>query len=312
MQLWVPLASAALFAIRPVPAAATLLVLADLWVATWRYNPPSRAEDVFPETGAIRFLKSVPQPARMTAWGWAFQPDTPGAYGLDDVKGTDPIQHRHYMFMLTGYLDLVKGSPDQMIGNVERPFFDYLNVRHLYLSPDDAIRPAVMIERYRGPDGVVLENLEALPRYFIVRSVDVVPDTGAAIYLSRFITDFRERAVANAAPFDGPSARLGGGDVRVLEYAPSRTVLEVESRGVNLVATSDVHWPGWRAYWNGVRKDVVTVNGAFVGVFVPPGRGRLELRYRPREVDDGLVAAVVGLILLAFMTRLTPRRSSAG
>ena len=46
-------------------------------------------------------------------------------------------------------LDLVKGSPDQMIGNVERPFFDYLNVRHLYLAPDDAIRPAGMVERYR-------------------------------------------------------------------------------------------------------------------------------------------------------------------
>ena len=306
-QLCVPLASAALFAFRPAPTLAALLVFADLSVATWRYNPPTRAQDIFPETGAIRFLKSVPQPARMTAWGWAFQPDTPGAYRLEDVKGTDPIQHRHYMFMLAGYLDLVKGSPDQMIGNVERPFFDYLNVRHLYLAPGEAIRPAGMVERYRGPDGVVLENVEALPRYFLVRSVDVVPDTGAAIYVSRGITDFRDRAIASAAPFPGASAELAGGQVRVLDYAPARTLLEIDSRGLSLLVSSDVHWPGWRAYWNGVRKDIVTVNGAFVGVFVPPGRGRLELRYRPREVDDGLVAAAAGLLLLTLMTRLMPR-----
>jgi hypothetical protein len=43
-------------------------------------------------------------------------------------------------------------------------------------------------------------------------------------------------------------------------------------------------------------------------VFLPEGRGRLELRYWPEELVNGASAGVVGLILLAIV--LTGMRSS--
>jgi len=300
-----PLATLVIFAIRPSAALATLLVFVDLTVATWRYNPPAKPEHVYPVTGAIAFLQQAEKPFRMAAWGWSFLPDTPGWYGLEDVKTTDPVQHSAYFFLLRGYLGIDPASPDLVLGNVERAYLDFLNVRYLYLPPDHEIQPAGFVERYRGPDGLVLENTETLSRYFFVRATRVEPDLGMTVAYSRFITDFRAQSIVDRKPPDLP-LQFAGGDVRLVAYEGNRTVLDVDSRGWNLLVTSDAHWPGWRARVNGIEHDVVTVNGAFNGVFVPPGKGRVELWYWPAEVTQGLWAGVVGLgVLLAIAWRLT-------
>jgi hypothetical protein len=102
-----------------------------------------------------------------------------------------------------------------------------------------------------------------------------------------------------------------GGAVRLLSYTGSRTYLDVASRGWNLLVTSDASWPGWRITWNGARLAPVLVNGAFLGVFLPPGKGVIELRYRPREFDLGLALAGGALLALAAglaVSRLYRRR----
>jgi uncharacterized membrane protein YfhO len=74
-----------------------------------------------------------------------------------------------------------------------------------------------------------------------------------------------------------------------------------------------VNWPGWRAYVNGRRLPAVTVNGAFVGCFIPPGGGRVLLRYRPAEYDAGLKLGGIALLLLAIClitwTKLNRRKT---
>ena len=91
------------------------------------------------------------------------------------------------------------------------------------------------------------------------------------------------------------------GTVRVMRYEPNRTVLHVEHSGWSLLVSSEVDMPGWRAYWNGRREPTVTVNGAFLGCFIPPGPGTLQLLYRPDAFIHGLRISVAALIVL-FMT----------
>jgi hypothetical protein len=315
IQFLVPILTTALVMLalrweRLLAPIAALLVFIDLGVATYRYNPSSKPEDAYPVTGAIAVLQHGTIPSRFVAAGWSFLPDTPSYYGIEDVKTTDPVQNAHYMRLVNGYLNVEPGSYDQVIGDTGQPFFDYLNIRYLYGPPGFTPSERKFVKRYEGPDGSVFENLAALPRYFLVQKFTVEPGFDRTVWLSRQIRDFRSEALVDHIParvlrdaqaLIAADRTLQGGFVRVRSYRNDRTVLDIDGRGWNLLVSSEVHWPGWRVYWNGRRQPSVVVNGAFLGCFVPPGKGVLELRYLPDEFTYGVRAGGLGLLLLLFV-----------
>ncbi len=63
---------------------------------------------------------------------------------------------------------------------------------------------------------------------------------------------------------------------------------------------------GWTAEVDGRSTPIVAVDGALMGVFVPPGRHWVELRYLPRSFVAG--AAVSGLAFVAAVVAVVPRR----
>jgi hypothetical protein len=287
---------------RLIVIAATLLVFTDLAVATYRYNPPSELADVYPVTGAIAALQRGEKPFRFAAWGWSFLPDTPGYYGIEDIKTTDPIQNAHYMRLMRGYLNVDPASYDEVLRDASQPFFDYLNIKYIYIPPDQSLTDKRFVEIYRGTDGTVVENTRVLPRYFLVDHFRVEPSFDRTVALSKQIRDFRAEALVDHVPANvlaQADHQLGGGSVSVRRYGANDTALDITSNGWNLLVSSDVHWPGWRAYWNGRRQRPVIVNGAFLGCFIPPGRGQLVFRYRPDEFTRGLKLSVAGAALLA-------------
>jgi hypothetical protein len=284
---------------------ASVITLIELVALTWNYNPPALPRDVYPQTEAIRRLRAVPRPARMVAWGWTFLPETPGWYGIEDVKSTDPISDRRYERFFRGYLR-AEGY-DAVIGDVSYPFFDYLNIRSVYAPPGTDLRDPKLLCTYRGADGVIYTNRNALPRYFAVPRFTIEPSFDMQVALSKRIRDFRDEALVDHVPDKilrlAPQLRGGTGaaaSVRVVAYEAQRSVLDVDSGGWTLLVSSDVHWPGWRAYVNGQRMPPVTVNGAFLGCFVPGGRSRVEFVYRPEAFTNGLRIGALAVLLLGL------------
>ncbi len=313
----VPIGSAVVIGIalwrapRHAAVAAALVTFCELGFLTWNYNPPAPAEEVYPQTEAIRRLQQVPQPSRMVAWGWSFIPDTPGAYGLEDVKTTDPIHSAHYARLFRGYLR-AEGY-DSIINDLSYPFFDYLNIRSIYAPPGTELSDPDLDCVYRGADGVIYANRNALPRYFAVPHFRVEPSFDVAVALMKQIRDFREEAIVDRIP-DAFRAELAQGlaanaNVSIETYEGQRTVLHVSSRGSTLLVSSDVNWPGWRAYVNGRRSPTVMVNGAFLGCFVPSGVSRVELVYRPDGYVRGLRIAAAGLLALLLAYAFSKIRS---
>lgn len=301
---------------RHVATVAGASLLIDLVVATLGYNPPARPADSYPTTGAIAAMQQGEKPYRIAALGWSLLPDTPGMYDLEDVKTTDPVQHDRYMRLLRGFLNIDPGSYDLEIRDVSQPFFDYLNIKYVYAPPGQAPSDDRLVKVYEGPDGVVMQNTRVLPRYFLAQSFRIEPNFDTTVARSVHIKDFWQETLVDHIPapiraatptLDGTHVR--GGLVRVQSYRPNGTTLEVESNGWNLLVSSDVHWPGWRAYWNGKRQPPVIVNGAFLGCFVPPGQGVLELRYHPTEFDHGLRAAGIGALVLLGIVLLWNRHA---
>jgi hypothetical protein len=301
---------------RHFAVAVTLLTFGELVMTTWRQNTPSAPEDLFPMTGAIAAMRNDIGPYRIATRGDAFLPDMPGFYGLEDVKSTSPLSTFAYLHLFRGWF--ASSGFDQIIGTTHYPYADLLGVRYIYVPPGESPGRDDVRQVYRGPDGAVFRNDKAMPRYFFPRHFDIELDYGNTVARTKEIADFREKALVDHIPAKvhrlAPvlSNDMQGGDVRIVRYGPSSTDLAVVSRGWNLLASSDAFFPGWRAYWNGERMPIVRVNGAFVGMFVPPGRGMARFRYRPKEFDEGLaIAAATFVVLIAAMSihvRLRKRR----
>jgi hypothetical protein len=301
-------ASLIAFAPRYVAASAlSLLALVDLTFATKGYNPPARPVDVYSPTPAIEAMKKDPAPHRIAALGWSLLPETPAWYGLEDVKTTDPLSSKDYLRLMRGYLGIDPGNYDQAISDTSYQFFDYLNIEYVYVPPNVPVPPDPALETvYRGGDGVVLRNREVFPRYFFVRNFVLEPRFDVAVLALKNIGDLRQTALVDRLPAQlgsherGTQFPAGAAELTIRRYENNSEELDVRAESLSLLVSSDAWWPGWRATLDGKPLDVVKVNGAFVGVFVPPGKGLLRIDYRPHGFVTGSAISASAAALLAL------------
>lgn len=292
--------------------AAVVVTFIEIVVLTWSYNPAGAP--IYPRTPSVLSMKQNEAPSRIAAMEWSFIPDTPGYYELEDLKTTDPIQLAPYMKVFRHALDIAPDSYDQIIGNLDHPLLDFLNVRYVYKPPGGTLGAHGFRLVYRGTDGDVYENRQVQERYQLRNSFIVQPDfAGTLTALDRI--DMRSVAVIDHVPekilaLAGQAgaqlepgteiSRKPGGSARLKEYRSNSSEIEIDAPDWSLLLTSDADWPGWRAHWNGVRIPTVRANGAFVGVLVPPEKGTLTLRYRPKSFDRALNVSGLALVLLTF------------
>jgi hypothetical protein len=205
-----------------VTIACCALAFIELTLTTRRYNPPAAPRDVYPATGAIAFLQRDRTPHRFVAAGWSFLADTASAYGLEDVKTTDPMASPHYLRMVNGYL--AARDYDQIVNDFSQPYVDFLNIKYVYAPPGAHVSEPRFRRVYSGADGDVYENTAALPRYFIPRNVIVAGGFDMKVALAKQIRNFAETAVAGNGT---PLTNGRGGSVTVTRYGPSSTTLAI-------------------------------------------------------------------------------------
>ncbi len=85
------------------------------------------------------------------------------------------------------------------------------------------------------------------------------------------------------------------GSAKIASYGRNEVVIDVETDRNSVVVLHDIYYPGWEAYVDGERRPILRANLLFRGIEVPPGRHRVEFRFRPLSVDN-LVAAATGLL----------------
>jgi hypothetical protein len=171
------------------------------------------------------------------------------------------------------------------------------------------------MRRVRGTrmDGtILLTNDEALPRWFLAGGTALVPERELPGWLAALM----DPRVVALDPRDGDwtGAAESYAEVRPVKLEDGRAILELPARAAPaLLATSLPHWQGWRKANSGaVLLQTRRVHGAYLGVEIPPGTTRVELRYRPPGLVAGIGFCLAGAILLALAARRPPAiRTSA-
>jgi hypothetical protein len=240
--------------------------------------------------------------------------------GLRDIRGYDAVDPGRFIELLrvaseAPFADVPYAITQWMRpkGTITEkglhlsPVLDMLNVAYVICrgTPLPEVRPA-----FQSPDYWVMTNASVLPRAFVPRTVEAVPD--ARRRLERLgAPDFDPRQVAFVEqPLAFPSPCVGTADI--LGDEPNRVRLAVRMQTAGLVVVSDLWDPGWRAWLNGTPVPVLRANHAVRGVVVPEGSSTLEFRYQPASFARGVRCCVgASLVLCGWFAIALWRRPTA-
>ena len=333
LEIWLPLAGAALALIAArlgylgahrlradvFVALIVVLVAGDLLRANMGFNPAIRTSTAEPPiTGAIRYLQSQ-RPNRFIGVSTSFSQPLPADlamhYGLYDARGYDfPVQSRFDALWRRSVAPGVGAftQPEEFASATPAALraLDLLSVSDLLVGPVQAALvplhgPGLRVV-YRGKDGVVYGNSQALPRVFVVDRQHSVGSAGAAL-AAVTAPGFDRRGVAiTESPIAGlPQATSGAparGSARLVSYKAQRVVIHVTAAQRSLVVLTDNYYPGWKATVDGHSAKIERVDYLLRGVVVGPGRHTIVYSYQPASWTIGwIVSLVTALALLAAL-----------
>ena len=229
------------------------------------------------------------------------------AQGFDHVFGHNPLRLRSFQ-QATNTGDTV-AIPSQryfspLYPSYRSAFADLLGVRFIATGVpveqiDSSLKPGDLDFIARTKDAYVYENPRALPRVMLLtdwRAADfeeLLQDGWPDV-------DPRRTVLLKKAPrgFAPGAAAAEGGSARLLRYANTEVMVEVEAPTGGILLLNDVWHPWWRATVDGADTEILKANVIFRAVVCPRGRHVVRFTFHPFA---GAVAEMIGKLTHAHV-----------
>lgn len=161
---------------------------------------------------------------------------------------------------------------------------------------------ANLVVAYMSDTVGVWENLDVLPRAFIVHTAEIRDDDSALARLSQF--DFPARRIAlldrgQAMQTDGTPTTDA---VEILEYRPERVTLSATTERPGYLLLTDAWYPGWQAVVDGTPVTIARANLLFRAIHLEAGRHTVEFVYHPTSLILGAGISVAGTLAAVVST----------
>ena len=243
------------------------------------------------------------------------------------APGDDFVTHRYLARLALGAraevarVELTNLTAASSVVLYKATVYDSANGRSHVLRDDPemfAIDQSRWREEHAGGDLLVLRNLRALPRAWLVTEAEAV-DGEDALKMIRGEAgarpfDPRRTALVEAAPAELPALPGGmpapGAAARV-SYGHNRIDIETECETAALLVLSETFYPGWEATVDGEPSKIFNTDFLLRGVAVPAGRHRVGMRYRAPAARYGAAVSLATLLLLAGLAVAVSRQPSA-
>lgn len=314
-----------------------IILSADMLKFSFDYLPITDVPSAFPTAPSIEFLQAHRGLGRIARFrsgflGGPIPPNMAVMYGLEDFDAYDSFSIRQYAeligaveprrFEMSGLYNQMYGFEDP--ASLRSPLMNLMRISFLlslHEIPDlvgesGAGTAPRWVEAYRGPDGIIYQNLDVLPLAGIYGKFHVA------------ISDEEVRAVVGSGKFDPareiwltaePPAGIdpaASGEVQLTGRTNNtlslRVLVEADAgrSGILMIAQND--YPGWRAKVDGVEVDIFSVYTTWQGIVVPAGSHDVRLWFMPNRFGQtAFVSAIaLGLVLGLILGDPTTRNAA--
>lgn len=283
---------------RRAAALAASLIVMELFVFNLPFNAVASRSFYAPRLPIVDALHEYTGdegPFRVVGLRWFLLPNVSAHYGLEDIRGSDPMALAEYQ----EFFRLVQAdNPEFFIKRVRKPNqpgLDFLNVRFVMAKPGSQYGPPLELI-YDGPDGVLYENPKALPRFYAPRKIGA-RGSGPLLDQLRHIKNFRREVIVDDQTDVSQVDNGRVQNIKIHSHRPDRFRLRIETKENAFIASSQPWSPGWRAMVNDVALPIRKVNGAFIGFEVEVGKTEVKLQYRPASFFGGLWASGIAVLV---------------
>jgi len=211
-------------------------------------------------------------------------------HGCEHVFGHNPLRLK-WFYDATHAEDTV-AAPDQrpfspFYPSYRSTFADLLGLRLIATGVpveqiDKALKPGDLNFIAHTADAYVYENPRALPRVMVVGGWQIA-DFGKLMANGwPADVDPTKTVLLEKAP-PAPSLTMfeTAGTARLVRYANTEVLIEVDSPSGGIVVLNDVRHPWWRAAIDGIETEIFRANGIFRAVQVPPGKYTVRFTFAP-------------------------------
>lgn len=264
--------------------------------------------------------------------------------GLEPVRGWHSIDVLRYKEYLAFISDRNKPfSQKDVVINfpiINKQLLDALAVRYIVQpsDPEFAIRPETPLakdERYRAvftdehpigsynvmsypritklPPYTVYENLEAFPRAWLVGEAIPAPDRTRMLETLK-ATDLRRTVLLEGLP-EPEKRTLNLAECQSVLRQPNRLVYRTRTDEQAFLVFSEIWFPGWRCFIDGVEVPIYRANHALRAVRVPGGEHEVVMVMDPASlrwgkwISIGSLVVLLGTGIVGGAVRLVRRRS---
>jgi hypothetical protein len=283
-------------------------------------------------SAAIDRIKADPSgPFRVAGMEMNLCGDYSAVYGIEDIRSCAPLSNG-------GYIDLMRKFPGVKFDGswtieltdlvAAQPVLNLLNVKYLLVYP----KTQIDIEKGVGfriadrSDFLVLENLQAWPRAFF--SDKVVTNASTEVFIQQLLANGKQPFISlspdeikkhpglDALESTKPATLFPATNYRL---RPNSTAFDVHAPSAGVVCLTEGQAKDFTVTANSERKEVLTVNRAFKGVYLDkPGDYHIEFIYRPRHwslaclwfwISTGCIITLAAMS--AIRTRLKRKESKS-
>ena len=249
-------------------------------------------------------------------YGWA------APLGLQLISGFDAFNYRPYQTLveLLNWGQVVRGATlgpwCDLNGIARDDILDILNVKYfLSIWPMEpflrhfkqiaVLRRQPLFVFYKGmarTDIFVHVNTQSRERAFWVDKILPARSEEQMLQLMELLDLRRTALVLTSDPAPPGSVASADDEIRIGEAWPGHLSLNTRNAAERFVLLSEVWHPGWRAALDGRPLKLYRTDYALMGTWVPPGRHRLEINFRPMLWPMALwISGASGVVFLALL-----------
>jgi len=283
------------------------------------YGFPKR-KNPFPERPFIKFLKNNLGHYRVMNTESILFPNFASSFSLNDVRYISSISitwYQHFVesFLLgTGYYSWeatklwFTGIPldnnrtqiyNDLVNNLK--FYSILSVKFIVTPKDINLNlPLIYNDEVK-----VYENPYCLPRAYVVHNILYTENWEKAQEMLNNINPRETVILEEEKKLNSPSQTFENNSwASILEYLPSKIILDVKLEKNGVLVLTDTFYPGWQAYVNGKERMILRVQGLFKGVSLEKGRYSVIMVYKPKTF---FIASILGFLFLTLSILLIVR-----